>query len=188
MQSITNILGYIVSGYPYFSLVYVVFFFKKIKTEKSYFNVIPISNFIFLTLSSAILIPYLLELFTAWYSGNMYESYAFANRASGMWTWKVYFTLFVLNLFLPQVFWFKKIRNAIFVTVLVSVYFLLSFWLEPIILFITSFSKDYLPSHWVYKEPWYVRNILTPLLQTISYGFVVLLFVLIKVKGNKIRK
>jgi hypothetical protein len=80
-----DVIIYIFSGYPYFSLIYLLLFWKKIKFESNYKDVLDTSNLISVVLTIFILTQYLFEIFTAWYSGNMYEQYAFALRAFGNW-------------------------------------------------------------------------------------------------------
>lgn len=67
-------------------------------------------NKVMLLTGTMVGIAYLTELFTAWYSGNMYESYAFANRAFGPYAW-AYWAMMFCNLVSPQVFWFRKTQK-----------------------------------------------------------------------------
>ena len=115
----------------------------------------------------------------------MYESYAFASRAYGVLNYQFYFGLFLFTLILPLIFWFKYFRRSILATILVSLFILSLMWFESIVSIIISFNRDFLPSKWIYEEPWYIRNILTPFLQMISYGFVTVLFILIRKKIQK---
>jgi len=55
---------------------------------------------------------YGMEFFIAWYSGNQYETFTFINRAMGPYAW-AYWTMVSCNVFLPQLFWFKKCRTSI---------------------------------------------------------------------------
>ena len=164
--SFVSILSNVVSGYPYFSLLYILIFWRKIKSDEFYSSLILASNILFSSLTLVVFLYYFIEIFTAWYSGNMYESYAFATRAYGVLNYQFYFGLFLFTLILPL--------------------FILSLmWFESIVSIIISFNRDFLPSKWIYEEPWYIRNILTPFLQMISYGFVTVLFILIRKKIQK---
>jgi Ni/Fe-hydrogenase subunit HybB-like protein len=54
---------------------------------------------------------YAMEFFIAWYSGNPYESFAFANRAFGDYWW-AYWIMVSCNVITPQLIWFKSIRRS----------------------------------------------------------------------------
>ncbi|HOY40907.1 MAG TPA: hypothetical protein PLX60_03525 [Chitinophagales bacterium] len=183
--SFVSILSNVVSGYPYFSLLYILIFWRKIKSDEFYSSLILASNILFSSLTLVVFLYYFIEIFTAWYSGNMYESYAFASRAYGVLNYQFYFGLFLFTLILPLIFWFKYFRRSILATILVSLFILSLMWFESIVSIIISFNRDFLPSKWIYEEPWYIRNILIPFLQMISYGFVTVLFILIRKKIQK---
>ncbi len=53
---------------------------------------------------------YATEFFIAWYSGNRYERFVFLNRAFGPYWW-AYWTMVSCNVFIPQLFWFKRVRT-----------------------------------------------------------------------------
>src|SRR6476660_2942340 len=53
---------------------------------------------------------YAFEAFMKWYGGDPYESFLRWNRLHGPYAWSYYMLLFT-NLVVPQVLWFKKIRN-----------------------------------------------------------------------------
>jgi len=48
-------------------------------------------------------LAYATELFIAWYSGNLYEKFAFINRAFGPFWWS-YFAMVSCNVLIPQAF------------------------------------------------------------------------------------
>jgi molybdopterin-containing oxidoreductase family membrane subunit len=54
---------------------------------------------------------YMMEFFIAWYSGNIMERFHFINRAMGPYWWG-YWTMLTCNVFVPQLFWFKKVAIA----------------------------------------------------------------------------
>jgi len=60
-------------------------------------------------------VAYLTELFIAWYSGYVYEQFAFFNRAFGPYWWS-YFGMMFCNVISPQIFWSRKMRRNITVT------------------------------------------------------------------------
>ena len=99
---------------------------------------------------------YLTELFTAWYSGNLYEQYAFANRALGPYWWS-YWGMMFCNVVSPQLFWSKKIRRSIFWTFFLSVVVNIGMWFERFVIIVTSLHRDYLPSSWTMYSPTWVE-------------------------------
>jgi Ni/Fe-hydrogenase subunit HybB-like protein len=95
---------------------------------------------------------YTTEFFIAWYSGSPFESYVFLNRAFGEYWW-AYWTMFACNVFIPQVFWFKKFRRNIAVMFVVSLFVNIGMWFERYVIVATSLYEDYLPSSWGYYVP-----------------------------------
>ena len=53
---------------------------------------------------------YLIEPFTAWYSGNDFEMYTVHNRAFGPHPWSFWLVI-LLNVVIPQALWFYKVRT-----------------------------------------------------------------------------
>lgn len=99
---------------------------------------------------------YMTELFTAWYSGNIYEKYAFANRAFGPYWWG-YFIMVGCNVLLPQLFWIKKVRTTIWMLFVVSLFINLGMWFERFVIVVTSLHRDFLPSSWVMYTPTFIE-------------------------------
>src|SRR5258707_11859094 len=63
---------------------------------------------------------YGMEFFIAWYSGNPYERFTFLNRAFGPYWW-AYWTMISCNVFIPQLFWFKAIRQNLVIVFILSI-------------------------------------------------------------------
>lgn len=99
---------------------------------------------------------YITELFIAWYSGYVYEQFAFLNRAFGIYWW-AYFGQMTCNVLSPQIFWFKKARRSIFVTFFMSIFVNIGMWFERFVIIATSLARDYLPSSWSYYSPSWVE-------------------------------
>lgn len=95
---------------------------------------------------------YSMEFFIAWYSGNQPETFAFVNRAFGPYAW-AYWIMFSCNVFIPQVFWFKKIRTNIPIMFVVGMLVNVGMWFERFVITVTSLSRDFLPSSWAYFRP-----------------------------------
>jgi Ni/Fe-hydrogenase subunit HybB-like protein len=95
---------------------------------------------------------YSMEFFIAWYSDNDYEFFTFVNRAFGPYAW-AYWSMFLLNVASPQVFWFKKLRTSIPVTFVVALAVTIGMWFERFVIIATSLHRDFLPSSWGYFRP-----------------------------------
>src|SRR5881227_3877786 len=88
---------------------------------------------------------YAFEAFMNWYGGDPYESFLRWNRLHGPYAWTYYLLLFT-NLVVPQVLWFKKIRNNTVLLFFVSLDVLVGMWLERFVIVIVSLSRDFLNS------------------------------------------
>ncbi len=95
---------------------------------------------------------YTTEFFIAWYSGNTYEYFTFLNRAQGPFAW-AYWIMFSCNVFVPQIFWFKKARSNIAILFVVSILVNVGMWFERFVIVATSLHRDFLPSSWDYFTP-----------------------------------
>jgi len=94
---------------------------------------------------------YSCEFFIAWYSGNIYERFAFINRAFGPYWWS-YFTMIFCNVVVPQIYWVRKWRTSIPILFVTSLLVNVGMWFERFVIIITL-SRDYLPSSWDYYSP-----------------------------------
>jgi molybdopterin-containing oxidoreductase family membrane subunit len=99
---------------------------------------------------------YLTELFIAWYSGYIYEQFAFYNRALGVYWWS-YFGMMACNVLSPQIFWVKRFRRSIFITFFMSIFVNIGMWFERFVIIATTLARDYLPSSWSYYVPTWVE-------------------------------
>ena len=97
---------------------------------------------------------YAMELFIAWYSGNIYERFAFWNRALGEFWW-AYAIMVSCNVLAPQLFWFKKIRFSIPIMFIITILINIGMWFERFVIVITLHA-DFLPSSWGYYRPTWV--------------------------------
>jgi Ni/Fe-hydrogenase subunit HybB-like protein len=100
---------------------------------------------------------YATEVFIGWYSGNEYEMFTFfRNRITGDYSVQ-FWGMIICNAFIPQLFWFRKIRRSWVGLLLVSLFINLGMWFERFNIVVTSLSKDYLPSNWVSYSPTYIE-------------------------------
>ncbi len=116
---------------------------------------------------------YAMEFFIAWYSGNLYERFAFINRALGPFGW-AYWIMISCNVISPQLFWFKKIRYNIPITFIITIFINIGMWFERFVIVITLHA-DFLPSSWGYYRPSWV-DVLTYVGTFGLFGSLFLLF------------
>lgn len=109
-------------------------------------------NKIILLTGSLVGIAYLTEFFIAWYSGVVYEQFAFTNRAFGPYWW-AYWTMMTCNVISPQLFWFRKLRRNLWFTFILSIVINIGMWFERFVLIVTSLHRDFLPSSWAMYYP-----------------------------------
>ena len=95
---------------------------------------------------------YSIEFFIAWYSGNPYEQFVFINRATGPYAW-AYWTMITCNVLVPQIFWFKKLRNLVPVMFAASILINVGMWFERFVIVVSSLAQDFLPANWDYYMP-----------------------------------
>jgi molybdopterin-containing oxidoreductase family membrane subunit len=116
---------------------------------------------------------YIIEFFIAWYGGNLYELFAFKNRALGPYWW-AYWIMFGCNVITPQLFWIPRMRRSMVAVWILSIFVNIGMWFERFVIVVTSLSRDFLPSSWDYFKPTWV-DILT---FVGSFGLFMTLFLL----------
>jgi len=90
---------------------------------------------------------YLMEIFTAWYSGSEFERFMSYNRTFGPYA-PVFWTVIACNVLSPQFFWFKRMRRNIPVLFAVSIVVNIGMWLERFMIVVVSLHRDFMPSAW----------------------------------------
>ncbi|MBS2096873.1 NrfD/PsrC family molybdoenzyme membrane anchor subunit [Carboxylicivirga linearis] len=113
-------------------------------------------NKIIIATGSIVGIAYITELFIAWYSGVIYEQYAFINRAFGPYWW-AYWIMMTCNVITPQLFWIKSIRRSFTATFIISIFVNIGMWFERFVIIVTSLHRDFLPSSWSMYSPTWVE-------------------------------
>ncbi|MBK8700890.1 MAG: polysulfide reductase NrfD [Saprospiraceae bacterium] len=113
-------------------------------------------NKVILLTGTIVGVAYLTELFIAWYSGYVYEQFAFFNRALGPYWWS-YFGMMFCNVVSPQLFWKKSWRRNIWLTFFLSILINIGMWFERFVIIATTLARDYLPSSWSYYSPSWVE-------------------------------
>jgi molybdopterin-containing oxidoreductase family membrane subunit len=113
-------------------------------------------NKVIILTGSIVGVAYITELWTAWYSQNQYEQYAFLNRSTGPYWWS-YWGMMTCNVVSPQLFWIKKLRRNIVFTFFMSIFINVGMWFERFVIIVTSTHRDYIPSSWTMYYPTYVE-------------------------------
>jgi len=116
---------------------------------------------------------YGIEQWTAWYSGSDAEGFIFKNRAFGPYWW-AYWTMITCNVIVPQIFWSRRMRRNLVVTMIASALVNVGMWFERFVIIVTSLHRDFLPSSWDMFYPTWV-DVLTLLG---SFGLFFTLFLL----------
>jgi len=112
-------------------------------------------NKIILATGTMVGYAYATEFFIAWYSGNGYERFVFLNRALGPYAW-AYWTMISCNVLAPQLFWAKRLRTNLAVTMAVVLCVDVGMWFERFVIIVTSLHRDFLPSSWGMFVPTWV--------------------------------
>jgi len=107
---------------------------------------------IMLVTGSMVGYAYSMEMFIAWYSGNIYEQFAFLNRGFGNYAW-AYWIMISCNVLVPQFFWSKRLRYNTKFLFVASILVNVGMWFERFVITVTSLSRDFLPSSWAYYSP-----------------------------------
>jgi Ni/Fe-hydrogenase subunit HybB-like protein len=89
-------------------------------------------------------------LFISWYGMNTYENWAFMENRVNLYSpygWS-YWLMMSCNVLSPQIFWFRKMRRNLVVTLFMSVIVNIGMWFERFVIIVTSIYRDCLPSSW----------------------------------------
>ncbi len=172
-----GILGVEAGGYP-LALVLVILsliFFKKYRPfTKRLLTAMNIFTLVCASISFVVLIK---EIIPAWYNANPYEQGAFQWRIAGPYWWS-YWIMMASTFIIPQLFWFKKLRTNIFISILC----VLPLMFERFVIIMMSMYRDYRPGAWSYYEPHYGEFIFAFGLYAICISLVYCLLFLVKRK------
>jgi molybdopterin-containing oxidoreductase family membrane subunit len=109
-----------------------------------------------LAMSCLVGLSYAIELFTAFYGGNSYETFAFLNRLFGPLGW-AFAMMVACNVLIPQLFWFRRIRSQFVLVFVICVLVNVGMWLERFVIIVTSLERDFLPSTWSGYTPTWIE-------------------------------
>jgi Ni/Fe-hydrogenase subunit HybB-like protein len=90
---------------------------------------------------------YMMEAFSAFYSGNQYERFMILNRMTGPYA-AMYWLLIACNIVTPQFLWFRKVRAKVGALFAIAMVVNVGMWLERFVIVVTSLHRDFLPSSW----------------------------------------
>jgi molybdopterin-containing oxidoreductase family membrane subunit len=111
---------------------------------------------ILLVTGSLMFFSYVVEMFSAWYSGEPFERYVFLfMRPRGPYA-PVWWTMIFCNVVVPQIYWFRKMRRNVFALFVGSSLIVVGMWIERFVIIVTSLSRDFLPSSWAMYFPTWV--------------------------------
>ena len=95
---------------------------------------------------------YLVEAFTSWYSGDVFELALLRHRASGPYA-TLYWLSILCNVGAPQTLWLGSARRHPWLLFAVAIAVNVGMWLERYIIIVASLSQDFLPSSWGMFHP-----------------------------------
>jgi Ni/Fe-hydrogenase subunit HybB-like protein len=128
-----------------------------------------------LILGTSLLVAYAygIEWFTAWYSGNAYDSFAHLNWALGPYA-VAYWAMIFCNVLVTQLFWFERVRTSPWLMWIIAVLVNVGMWLERFVIIVASLGRQYLPSGWGMYRP----TIVDVMMLAGSFGLFFTLFLL----------
>ena len=95
---------------------------------------------------------YIMELFTAWYSGMTFEKFLIWNRSLGPYAFW-YWLLITCNIVVPMALWSRRVRSMPVLLFVIALIINVGMWLERFIIVVVSLHRDYLPSSWGLYTP-----------------------------------
>ncbi|MCI0336543.1 MAG: polysulfide reductase NrfD [Acidobacteria bacterium] len=95
---------------------------------------------------------YLMEQFFSWYSSSTYEMFMMKNRMFGPYGY-MYWILILCNILIPQLLWWKKMRDNLAVIFIICMFINVGMWLERFVIIVMSLNRDFTPSAWYMYRP-----------------------------------
>ncbi|MGF1553269.1 MAG: NrfD/PsrC family molybdoenzyme membrane anchor subunit [Paracoccaceae bacterium] len=90
---------------------------------------------------------YMMEMFTAFYSGLDYYRYVYIDRWTGPYA-PFWWSMIVCNVVVLQLVWFKRVRRSLPAMLCIGIVVDIGMWLERYQIVLTSTHADYMPSSW----------------------------------------
>jgi len=110
--------------------------------------------------SSIVFYSYMVEIWTAWYSGSPYERAVFWDRLFGQYAWAGWI-MYTCNCFIPLSLWFKRVRTSWFWMFIVSIFVNIGMWFERFVIIVQSLAHEFEPFGWDYYKPTWVEMAIT---------------------------
>ena len=114
-------------------------------------------NIVIVVTGGMVAIAYVTEFILTWYSGSPFEDFTYFSpgAATGPFWW-AFWTLIICNILIPQVLWFRSIRQSFFWSYVISIFINIGMWFERFDIIVLNLSHDYLPSTWTGFLPSFV--------------------------------
>ncbi|MCW8127710.1 NrfD/PsrC family molybdoenzyme membrane anchor subunit [Microbulbifer halophilus] len=90
---------------------------------------------------------YIQEIFTAWYSGDLYQRAVTIDRWTGPYA-PAWWGMFVCNVLLVQLLWFKSVRRSSAAIFTLAITSNIGMWLERYQILFTSMHASFIPATW----------------------------------------
>lgn len=107
---------------------------------------------VMLVLGNMVAYSYIIEAFMAWYSGDIFEQDAMANRAFGPYG-GLFWCLIVINILVPQFLWSRKVRTNPVALFFVALSANVGMWVDHFLIIVVSLTRDFTPSIWKMYYP-----------------------------------
>jgi Ni/Fe-hydrogenase subunit HybB-like protein len=95
---------------------------------------------------------YLVEIFTAFYSADRFETATVIDRLRGDYAW-IYWLVICCNVLAPQLLWLRAIRSSPPALLVIALIVNVGMWAERFMIIVTSLHRDFLPSSWGHFTP-----------------------------------
>ncbi len=124
---------------------------RKIFHLEAYFTKLHFDRLGKLLLLTSLIVGYAygMEYFMAWYSGELYERDVFWDRVTGDYWWAGW-SMITFNAIVPQLLWFKRIRQNLNAFFVISIVVNIGMWWERFVIIVPSLAHSY--------EPWKFMN------------------------------
>jgi molybdopterin-containing oxidoreductase family membrane subunit len=103
-----------------------------------------------------VIYAYIIESWSAWYSGQGPEIYQFfVARPAGPNAF-VFWIQQICNVAVPQLLWWRKVRTSTAALWIISILINVGMWAERFVIIVMSLEREYLPSAWYGYRATYV--------------------------------
>jgi len=124
---------------------------RKIFHLEAYLTPVHFDRMAKLLLLTSLIVGYAygMEYFMAYYSGELYERDVFWDRVFGQYWWAGW-SMITFNAIIPQLLWFKKVRQNLNYFFIISIIVNIGMWYERFVIIVPSLAHSY--------EPWKFMN------------------------------